>query len=174
MKYIKGIDRGYFIFSASAKTNCWILELCIWLVRKLIGLPLLKRTPHQSKAEACYRQITCFYKKKFVSDFAKTNDAVRSTTVYVTDETYKKILSRRFWVVGVRCLLIAPFVINPAKMPFFQISLLYFNFELLLLKKRCAELFLLTWAKSTENFGSIRCIVFAQLHSKIRKYSNYN
>ena len=57
---LKGIDRGYFIFSASAKTNCWILELCIWLVSKLIGLPLLKRTPHQSKAEACYRQITYF------------------------------------------------------------------------------------------------------------------
>merc|ERR1712101_7778 len=62
---IKGIVWGYFNFSASAKTNCWILELCIWLVRKLIGLPLLKRTPHQSKAEACYRQITCFYKKTY-------------------------------------------------------------------------------------------------------------
>ena len=124
----KGIAWGYLIFSASAKTNCWILELCIWLVRKLIGLPLLKRTPHQSKAEACYRQITCFYKKTYEPLLAKTNDAVRSTTVYVTDETYKKVCSCRFWVVGVRCLLIAPFVINPAKMPFFQISLLYFNF----------------------------------------------
>ena len=110
----------------------------------------------------------------FVINPAKTNDAVRSTTVYVTDETYKKILSSRFWVVGVRCLLIAPFVINPAKMPFFQFSLLYFNFKLLLLKKLNVPSFLLTWARSTENFGSIRCIVFAQLHTKIRKYSNYN
>ena len=59
---LKGIVWGYFNFSASAKTNCWILELCIWLVSKLIGLPLLKRTPHQSKAEACYRQITYFQK----------------------------------------------------------------------------------------------------------------
>ena len=24
-----------------------------------------------------------------------------------------------FWFLGVRCLLIAPFVMNPAKMPFF-------------------------------------------------------
>ena len=62
---LKGIVWGYIIFSASTKTNCWILELCIWLVRKLIGLPLLKRTPQQSKAEACYRQITCFYKKTY-------------------------------------------------------------------------------------------------------------
>ena len=29
------------------------------------------------------------YKKKFEPGFAKTNDAVRSTTVYVTDETYR-------------------------------------------------------------------------------------
>ena len=57
---VKGIVWGYIIFSASTKTNCWILELSIWLVSKLIGLPLLKRTPHQSKAEACYRQITSF------------------------------------------------------------------------------------------------------------------
>merc|ERR1711989_153416 len=86
---VKGIVWGYLIFSASTKTNCWILELCIWLVRKLIGLPLLKRTPHQSKAEACYRQITCFYKKTYEPVISKTMILRESTTVYVTYETHK-------------------------------------------------------------------------------------
>ena len=85
----KGIDQGYFIFSASAKTNYWILELCIWLVSKLIGLPLLQRTPHQSKAEACYRQITYFQKKTFVRQCAKTISLRTSRRIYIIYETHK-------------------------------------------------------------------------------------
>ena len=85
----KGIDRGYFIFSASAKTNCCILELCIWLVSKLIGLPLLKRTPHQSKAEACYRQIAYFQKKTFECECAKTMLLHTSSRIYIIYETHK-------------------------------------------------------------------------------------
>ena len=95
---LKGIVWGYLIFSASAKTNCWILELCIWLVSKLIGLPLLKRTPHQSKAEACYRQITYFYKKIFETRCAKLLDVYASSRIYVTYETHKKRASIRFLV----------------------------------------------------------------------------
>ena len=76
--------------SASAKTNCWILELCIWLVSKLIGLPLLKRTPHQSKAEACYRQITYFFKKIFETRCAKTMILRTSSRIYIIYETHKK------------------------------------------------------------------------------------
>ena len=96
--HIKGIVWGYLIFSASAKINCWILELCIWLVSKLIGLPLLKRTPHQSKAEACYRQITCFFKKNYETRFAKTMILRTSSRIYITYETHKKGASIRVLV----------------------------------------------------------------------------
>ena len=98
--YFKGIDRGYFIFSASAKINCWILELCIWLVSKLIGLPLLKRTPHQSKAEACYRQITYFQKKTFECECAKTMLLHTSSRIYIIYETHKKGRALRVLIYG--------------------------------------------------------------------------
>ena len=88
-KQFKGIVWGYLIFSASAKTNCWILELCIWLVSKLIGLPLLKRTPHQSKAEACYRKITYFQNKTFETECAKTMLLQTWSRIYVIYETHK-------------------------------------------------------------------------------------
>ena len=97
---LKGIVWGYLIFSASTKTNCWILELCIWLVRKLIGLPLLKRTPHQSKAEACYRQITCFYKKTYEPRTAKTMILRTWSRIYITYETHKKGISFRVLIYG--------------------------------------------------------------------------
>merc|ERR1711954_339275 len=97
---LKGIVWGYLIFSASAKTNCWILELCIWLVSKLIGLPLLKRTPHQSKAEACYRQITYFYKKIFETECAKLLDVYTSSRIYIYYETHKKGRSMRVLIYG--------------------------------------------------------------------------
>merc|ERR1712240_80570 len=96
----KGIDRGYFIFSASAKTNCWILELCIWLVSKLIGLRLLKRTPHQSKAEACYRQITYFLKKIFETPCAKTMILRTSSRIYIIYETHKKGAAKPVLIYG--------------------------------------------------------------------------
>ena len=66
------------------------MELCIWLVSKLIGLPLLKRTPHQSKAEACYRQITYFQKKTFETECAKLLDVYTSSRIYIIYETHKK------------------------------------------------------------------------------------
>merc|ERR1711951_185391 len=97
---LKGIDRGYFIFSASAKTNCWILELCIWLVNKLIGLPLLKRMPHQSKAEACYRQITYFQKKTFETECAKSMLLHTSSRIYIIYETHKNGRALRVLIYG--------------------------------------------------------------------------
>ena len=141
------------------------MELCIWLVRKLIGLPLLKRTPHQSKAEACYRQITCFLKKL-------TKVAVQKLWYWGHEAEYillmrliKKGLRFEFWFLGVRCLLIAPFVMNPAKMPFFQISLIYINIKLPRIKNLIDSPFLIMWTKVSEKIGSISCIVFAQLGS---------
>ena len=97
---LKGIVWGYLIFSASAKTNCWILELCIWLVSKLIGLPLLQRTPHQSKAEACYRQITYFQKKTFEPQCAKTISLRTSRRIYIIYETHKIGIAVRVLIYG--------------------------------------------------------------------------
>ena len=98
--FLKGIDQAIFIFGASAKTNCWILELCIWLVSKLIGLPLLQRTPHQSKAEACYRQITYFQKKTFVRQCAKTISLRTSRRIYIIYETHKMGIALRVLIYG--------------------------------------------------------------------------
>merc|ERR1712240_509834 len=97
---LKGIVWAYLIFSAIAKTNCWILELCIWLVRKLIGLPLLKRMPHRSKAKACYRQITYFQKKTFVRECAKTMLLHTSSRIYIIYETHKIGTALRVLIYG--------------------------------------------------------------------------
>ena len=138
------------------------MELCIWLVSKLIGLPLLKRTPHQSKAEACYRQITCFFFLIYVGSCAKTMILRTWSRIYITYETHKKGLRFEFWRLGVRCLLIAPFVMNPAKMPFFQISLIYINIKLPRIKNLNTPPFLIIWTEVSQKIGSKSCIVFAQ------------